>query len=182
MKWTIFLIATVLLITLACNFNMGSSTGGEVRMDEAGFSAEIPSGYEMSSIFGELSFTQEDADIFEGPNFSIALDPPGILADPNYIMDNIQGSNNIFNYAYSGKRTPVTFGGVSGLAEDFTGITEENGVAIAGRVIVAILPDGREFRFFGHWPVEQKDKMEPVFLSILNSVKFYEPILPTPTP
>ena len=182
MKRTIYLAAILLITALACSSSMGTSEGGEIKMDAAGFSADIPAGYETSSFFGELGATKENTDTYEGPNFTVVLNPPSIYNTPDAVLDNIQGGDNIFNYIYSGSRTPVTFNGVSGLAEDFSGVTEETKVSIAGRVTVGILPDGRQFRFFGHWPEDQTAEMLPVYESILNSVKFYEPVPATATP
>ena len=182
MKKLFYLIAILLAVSMACRSNLGTSSGGEIRMDVAGFSTNIPAGYETSSFFGELGASKEGVDINEGPNFTIVLNPPSIYGTPEAVLDTIQGSDNIFNYTYSGSRIPVTFNGLSGLAEDFTGVTEESKVAIAGRVVVAILADGRQFRFFGHWPADQTAEMLPVYEFLLNSVKFYEPIPATATP
>ena len=182
MKRSIYLITILLITALACSSNTGTSTGGEISMPEAGFSAVLPAGYETSSIFGELAATKENADTFEGPNFTVVLNPPSIYDTPEKVMDNIRGGDNILNYTYSGMPAPVTFSGLSGLAEDFTGVTEEEKVAIAGRVTVAVLPDGRQLRFFGHWPADQTSEMMPLYESILNSLKFFEPIPPTPAP
>ncbi len=181
MRKILLVIAVVLLASLACNFNMGKSTGGEIRMDEAGFSAVIPPGYQMSSVVGELGAVKDGADALEGPNFSVSVSPSNSKDDANDILDSLSGPNNVFNYAYSGVRVPVTVGGQPGLAEDFTGVTE-SGVAIAGRDLVAILPDGRQVLVSGHWPVDQQEQAEQVFQSILNSIKFYAPVPPTAEP
>jgi hypothetical protein len=86
----IFLIFGILIISsIACNLNMGESQGGEVRMDEAGFSVVVPNGYELSSFFGELGFTKKNADVFEGPTYHISVfdKNSNYPDDPNWIMD-----------------------------------------------------------------------------------------------
>jgi hypothetical protein len=179
MKRIFFVIVVLILMSLACNMNMGKSSGGEVRMDDAGFSVEVPEGYQMSSVLGELSITQQGADLFEGPHFSVSVGPAELDTDPGAILENIEGPNNVLGYVYGGNPTSVMVGDMEGLAEDFTGTTDERGVAIAGRVVVAVLPDGRVLRFFGNWPADRQDQAEPVFTSILNSVQFYDPIQTT---
>jgi hypothetical protein len=89
---------------------------------------------------------------------------------------------NLLHYTNSTTHIPVTISGNSGMAVDFTGITEEKNVAISGRDVVANLPDGRYLYFSGNWPTSKNDTYLPVFESLLNSLKFYEPIAPTPKP
>lgn len=180
MKKLIVVIIVIILTTTACSVNMGSSTGGVTKMDEAGFSAEVPNGFEMSSTFGDLSFTEDGADLFAGPHFSISVSPSETYNDANAMLDSLSGSNNVFNYVYSGNRGPVMIGDLPGLAEDFTGVTEEDGVAIAGRVVVAILPDGRHFQFSGHWPADRQEESVSIFESTLKGIQFYEPVKSTP--
>lgn len=182
MRRILLAAAVVLLVSLACNFSMGKSKGGEIRMDEAGFSAVIPPGYQMSSVFGELGAVKNGADALEGPHFSVSVSPSNSKDDANDILDSLSGPNNVFNYTYSGVRVPVTVAGYPGLAEDFTGVTEERGVEIAGRDVAAVLPDGRQVLVSGNWPVDQKEEAEQVFQSILNSIKIYEPVPPTAEP
>lgn len=137
----------------------------------------------MSSIFGELSCIKDGAEYREGPNYSISVSKPDpVYTTPETILDNLAGSNNIFNYKYSGNRTPITVSGIPALAEDFTGVVEETGVAIAGRAVTAILPDGRQLRCIGNWPVDQQKDSESVFNALLDSLKFFDPVLSTVTP
>lgn len=180
MKRILLAFGVLLLASMACNFNMGKSTGGEVHMDASGFSAVVPAGYEIASIFGELSCTKEGVEISEGPHFSVSLGAADqVYTSPEAILENMEGANNVFNYAYSGERTPITVGDGAGLAEDFTGVSDKTGEALAGRVIVAVLPDGRQLRVTGYWPPEMQSEAEPALKALLDSLKFYDPIQPT---
>jgi hypothetical protein len=175
-------VLVLLVISIACSVNMGETTGGEIKNDEKGFSAVFPKGYETSSIFGELGATKKNADILEGPNFMVSIGPKTAINTPDQILDTfLNPNNNIYNYVYSGTRTPVTFSGITGLSVDFTGTTEEKSTPISGRKVVAFLQDGRYVQVDGHWPVKDQEESLKVFNSILNSIKFYEPILPTPS-
>jgi hypothetical protein len=63
--------------------------------------------------------------------------------------------------------------------EDYTGVADDSGAPIAGKVAVAILPDGRNFLLTGKWPPDQAKSMEAVFMTVPNSTKFFEPVPPT---
>ncbi len=183
----IFLILGILFIaSVACNLNMGESQGGEVRMDEAGFSVVVPNGYEMNSFFGELSFTKKNADVFEGPtyHFSVYDKNDNYPDDPNWVMDdyvhNVSQPNEYTNQIqFTRDRFPVSFNGFNGIALDFIGTTPEEGKPIAGRVIVANLPDGRVLKVDGTWPEAENTTNLVVFQELLESIKIFEPINPT---
>jgi hypothetical protein len=80
---------------------------------------------------------------------------------------------------FTGNRFPVSFNGYTGIALDFKGITPEEGKSIAGRVVVAILPDGRVLQFDGTWPEAENETNLVVYQELLESIKIFEPIYPT---
>ena len=143
--------------------------GESVQSDQGGFILQIIPGYEIEEFFGMVMMTSPGADPDVGP-FIMAV---GELLDEaissQVILDEMIMAADDFSFS---PQVNLTVDGTQGLQVSFTGT--EAGRAIQGKMFVATPRPLQEFYIFAMAPQEEWNTFEPVFDSVLNSVRFID--------
>jgi hypothetical protein len=192
MKYRIFsllIISTLIFSNLGCKFftqrilenetNSPSQPGkdssqiklGEVfTSTEGGYSFRSIPGYSLEELWGISTMVAPDGSKESGPLITLV---GGINYEPRTTRDvfdsfvtnaiDVQVSNQGF----------IPLAGVQVIEADLSG--EIEGVAVLGRILVAMITDTQQFSMLAIAPVDRWSDISPYYDAIYNTLEFFEP-------
>jgi hypothetical protein len=184
MKRKIFKISIILmmisLVSIACNLgkfegsdsSSDDNSSNEYSSKEGGFSIQKVQDYTFSEVLGGIEMTAPGAQPEVGPGMQIF----GSLTDQELTNDEMwdmitQQSATTFDFD---KPDKYKVDDVRGLLAEFEG--EQSGEEVRGEVFVVMVKPDQQFFMFGIAPKEEWRKFEPVFMEVLDSVKFFDAV------
>jgi hypothetical protein len=151
--------------------------GEEYRSEEGGFAFLTIPDYVVEGEPGFIGMNAPDADPDIGPSIMFmgytgedGATSEQMLAEWRQDMEADFGMTD---------ERKVTVDSVTGLAVDISG-TDDNGRAVAGRLVVVAVPPAQQFVMLGAAPGERwDDELAPLFDAVVTSVTFFEPGSPS---
>jgi hypothetical protein len=149
-----------------------TALGEEQEIRDGGFAFRTIQGYEVAEELGMVGVSAPDGDPDIGPAvlmFSL-FDEEVVGLEP--LVDALAADTPDFDVS---EQREVIVADVEGVAVDMSG-TDEEGRAVAGRIVVVFPETTRQFTMIGIAPPERWDgELEPLFEAMLASVSFFEP-------
>lgn len=171
----LFIVLVISLSSIACNlgkFESNEMFGEEYSSEEGGFSIQKVKDYTFADVLGGIEMTAPDAEPQVGPGLQIF----GSLTDQDQTNEEMwdiitQPGNTYFDFD---KPDKYKVDGARGLLAEFDG--EQNGVEVRGKVFLVMVKPDQQFIMFGVAPKEDWKDFEPVYMKVLDSVKFFDAI------
>lgn len=171
----LIIVMVISLSSIACNlgkFESNDLFGEEYTSEEGGFSIQKVKDYTFADVLGGIEMTAPDAEPEVGPGFQIF----GSLTDQEQTNEEMwdiitQPGNISFEFD---KPDKYKVDGARGLMAEFDG--EQNGVEVRGKVFLVMVKPDQQFIMFGVAPKEVWKDFEPVYMKVLDSVKFFDAV------
>lgn len=176
-KFSIVLMI-IALVSIACNIGKFDSndmsrdgnSDDKYSSQEGGFSFQKVKDYTISEVLGGIEMTAPGAQPEVGPGIQIF----GSLTDQEQTNEEIwdiitQPGNTNFDFD---KPDKYKVDGARGLLAEFNG--DKNGIEVRGKVFLVMVKPDQQFIMFGVAPKEDWKDFEPVYMKVLDSVKFFD--------
>lgn len=192
-KWLQFglILGVLLLVSLACSVKPSTSDGSVQSFDEWGVSFAPPKGTIVMDFLGP-SVQAEKTDQSPEDNMLGPVCQIGTYDHENFSLDKssqwkMAASRLTSNMGLTqGEPTETTLNGEPALVGDVSGTMlaemDSKATPISGRAMMASIQDKRIFDLICFGPASRQAETLEMFDAIVGSVKFYEPIVPTPVP
>lgn len=156
--------------------------GDERRSEAGGFAFQAVEGYIVEEQGALIALTAPDADPALGPAFLLGGGP---LAEPQAVDALFEAFLGLATRGSPdfevGVRREIEVAGAPGLAAELVGAV--GGQPLLGRMVVARPAERQGFVLIGAAPaVRWESETAALFDAVLNSVSFFEPVTPGPTP
>ena len=154
----------------------GVALGDEVRCESCGFSFKKIPGYDYDDTWNIFTMSVPGADVSTGPVVVLVggLNSNGMTLDEfKTLMASSEGDEITFT-----DQKNIRVGGVDGFS--FNVETTEEGIAVKGRVVGALVTPNQVFAITGMAPTDKWAELSPYFDAVMKSVAFFEPV-PEPT-
>ncbi|NSW52819.1 MAG: hypothetical protein HPY85_09965 [Anaerolineae bacterium] len=146
------------------------SLGEEFRSDFGGFAFQQIPGYDTEEAFGIVQMTAPGGDVQSGPGM---LFTGGLNTEKLSFEDAIGNlKDSTPDYVYE-EPEEIEVDGEDGVALDFTGVYE--GKDVVGRIVIVMIGDYHQFICMMVAPPDDWDEVQPLYHSVLDTVKFFEP-------
>ncbi len=171
----LIIVLVISLSSIACNlgkFESNDLFGEEYSSEEGGFSIQKVKDYTFADVLGGIEMTAPNAEPQVGPGLQIF----GSLTDHEQTNEEMwdiitQPGNTSFEFD---KPDKYKVDGTRGLLAEFDG--EQNAVEVRGKVFLVMVKPDQQFIMFGVAPKEDWKDFEPVYMKVLDSVKFFDAV------
>ncbi len=170
----IFIIVMVIsMVSMACNLGKLKSDnflGEEYSSAEGGFSFQQVKDYTFTEILGGIEMTAQGAVPEVGPGFQIF----GWLTDTEKTTDELWDSmtEQIETNLDFDKPERYKVDDVKGYLAEIEG--EQADTQVKGLLFLVMVKPDQQFSMFGIAPKDEWKEFEPVFMAVLDSVKFFD--------